>query len=102
MKPEGPFKYIRDTDDGDGSIYQAKFQLADDGCPNSLQYLVVTVTTSYDDPANQPTGITLDVLNSGSGKTRRIVYAESGELANIACMLYGAARLVTKQSIEPI
>ena len=101
MTPKGPFKYIKDTEECDGSIFQAKFELANDGCPNSEQYLLITVT-AYNDSAKQPTDITLDVLSQATGKTKRIAYAGSGELANIASMLYGAARLVTRQSIEPL
>ena len=96
MKIEPPFKYIRSEEDH--SIYLAKFPLAYDQTPNGEQYLLITVKV-YDD-SSEPIGITLDVLTC-SGKVRRVVYADSGEIESIAEMLYGTARLVTRKTIEP-
>ena len=89
------FEYMRDNDDDDGGVFEAKFQLPDDGCPNSEQFLRVRVTTHRDDP----TEIELHCVSQHS--ERSVAAAETTDLDAVARMLYGTARLQTVKYIQP-
>lgn len=90
------FKYVRNNDEGDGSIFEGAFQLPDDGCPDSDQFLRVRVVTHEFDPSD----IVLDVVTKRS--ERRVVRAESREIEGIAAMLYGTARIEVVKTIQPV
>jgi len=105
MKPKGPFKYVKDSrdfcDNIDGSVYEAQFQIADDGCPGSEQFLRVTVTTH--DEGEQEIKLAV-VSNANPDKIRSLgtCHVEPHNLDNLGCLLYGAAHVVTKKTIQPL
>ena len=96
MNPKGPFKYSKDNEDKDGSIFELRTQLEDDGCPDSERFLRIQVIT-HD---LRPSTVILDIV--GKNKMRRIGFFETGDIAGIADLLYGAAKIVTVQTIEPL
>lgn len=95
MKARGPFKYIRTNEDG-GDTYEAEFRLADDGTPGSDRYLVVKVETEYHE--NRPL-VSLYIKSNG-----KLLHVTSGPSSTKVAsdLLYGAARLITVEKIEPL
>lgn len=91
---EAVFKYAGNVDESD--IYVAKFQLPDDGCPDSEQFLEVKVEVSSDNGVE----VILHVHSCG-----RRIFLTSGpvrDMGVVSRLLYGTARVVTKSYIEPL
>ena len=89
------FEYVRDNDADDGSVFEGKFQLPDDGCPGSEQFLRIRVITHRDDP----TEIELHCVSQHS--ERSIVTDETTDIDAVARLLYGSARIQTIRYIQP-
>jgi len=91
------FSYVRDNDAEDGGIYEALFPLLDDGTPDSAQHLLVRVVTHEGNPLD----VTLEVLSMNKTKRRTLGALETRNMEAASCLLYGAARLVTRKVFEP-
>ena len=94
-KSEKVFNYVKTDEDGKG-MYEASFQLPDDGCPNSEQFLRVRVFV----PLHGSPEINLDLMTSG-GEKRTPLGFTTASIDAVGRLLYKSARLVTKKSIEP-
>ena len=95
---EKVFKFIGSNAENDGDRYEATFQLPDDGCPDSEQFLKVSVVThEFDSPE-----IILEVLTSNGKKVRRLCAVETDNIEALSCLLYGTARLRIIQVLDPV
>lgn len=98
------FFFVRGNEESGGSIYEAKFQLPDDGMPDSEQYLFVTVEVNAPGSDNL-IGVRLEVGSKWmetKGKRVRIGEFSTGDVDAVGRLLYGAARVVTSKSIIPV
>mgnify|MGYP000167599358 FL=1 len=96
MKPIGPFKHIMDNEEKDGSLYEARFQLADDGSPGSEQFFKVSVVTHQEEDCE------ISIALSRRSGTVTIGGFRTKDIETIARLLYGAARIVTTRVIQPL
>lgn len=93
MKPKGPFVYVVETDDG--SRYEARFPIADDGTPDNEQFLRVVIHT---------TGATAEVRISRWSRHSEAIVLDTNEVNfdAVAQLLYGAATVVTAKRLQPL
>ena len=91
---------LRNYDD-DTDIYEAKFPIADDGCPESEQWLRMRV---FIEPSRIPLVELVMITQTGENvfNERHLGSFETERMSALACLLYGAAHLRTKQYIEPL
>lgn len=79
-------------------VYLAKFQLPDDGCPESEQFLQVTVEVNHDCGIE----VILHVLGSNGATKHFLTSGPVSGMEAVSRLLYKSARLVTRQFIEPV
>ena len=96
------FKYVGDNkpstlNPSDGSVFEATFELPDDGTPDSARQLRVRVVTHEDKPSD----VILDIVLPKLRKEKRVGSFESMDNDRIADLLYPVAQCVTRTHIEP-
>lgn len=95
MKPKGPFKHQGFNEELQDDVFEALFQLPDDGCPDSEQFLRVQVETSGSHAC-------MHLWARSRSGDYEIGDIESVPLSAVTRLLYGAARVRTVRVIEPI
>ena len=89
---------LRNYDD-DTDIYEAKFPIADDGGPKSNQWIRMRV---FIEPSNPPLVelVMISQTEQNAFNARNLGNFRTENMDALACLLYGAACLKTKQYIE--
>lgn len=90
---DSPFKIV-----GVGR-YVARFELPKDDCPGTVNHLEIEIQVDEDDP--QVAEVTLYSCGKRNG-AKDPVAASRVYVSLLASMLYGAAKLVTRQTLEPL
>jgi len=90
------FSYKKTTDD-EWDVFSADFQLPDDGCPHSEQFLRVEVSTKQGERSE----VALFVLSSGGDNVFPLGEFDTDKTDALVRLLYGGARLVTIKQFVP-
>lgn len=96
-KKEREFIY-KGKDEHDCNVYVAYLQLPDDGVVDSEQFLEIKVRTHEEEKPE----IQLAVLYNNRKKRYELLSVEVGNMAALSMLLYGTARMITKQFMVPV
>jgi len=82
----------------DTDLYEADFELDNDGTPNGERFLRISVKTSPEKPSE----ISLSLISKGTSYDKKIGYFKTNDLTQIGNLLYPEARVKTIKIIEPV
>lgn len=93
-----PFKYVQEP--YKGWFWRAELQLADDGCPDSEQFLHIDINPDAGEGCEDEVSITLSLYSNGTKKSRQLLRGTLVKPQDVATLLYPHYRVRTVETLE--